>query len=74
MCPRAWKAYIEVEGGRILAGKLGGVWVGAKLGGGSGVTAGGIGGGELGHHELPRGVPGVTDGGDEELGRKGFAP
>ena len=61
-------------GGWILAGKLGGVGIGAKLGGGSGITAGRVGGGELGHHELPRGVPGVTDGGDEELGWKGFAP
>lgn len=53
-----------------MAGKLGG----AKLGGGTSVTAGGIGGGELGHHDVPRGVPGCTDGGDEELRWKGFAP
>lgn len=48
---------------KVLAGKLGSCHV-AKFGGGSRVTAGGIGGGELGHHELPRGVPGCTDGGD----------
>lgn len=55
-----------------LAGELGGG--GAKLGGGSGVAAGWVGGGELGHHEVPGGGPCGADGGDEELGRQGFAP
>lgn len=50
------------------------VGIGAKLGVGSGVTAGWVGGGELGHHEVPCGGPGGTDGGDEELGWEGRAP
>lgn len=44
------------------------------MGGGSVVTAGGVGRGELGHHEEPGGVPGGTDGGDEELRGEGGAP
>lgn len=63
-----------MEGARVLAGKLERVEIGGELGGGSGVTAGGIGGGELGHEEVPGGGPGGTDGGDEELGREGVAP
>lgn len=74
MSPRAGQGHIEVEGARVLAGKLERVEIGGELGGGSGVTAGGIGGGELGHEEVPGGGPGGTDGGDEELGREGVAP
>lgn len=44
------------------------------MGGGSGVIPGGVGGGDLGHHEVPRGGPGGADGGDEELGGEGLAP
>lgn len=70
MGPGAGQAHVEMENAWFLAGKLGG----AKLGGGSDVTAGRIGGGELGHHEVPRGGPGGTDGGDEELGWKRLTP
>lgn len=74
MGPGAREAHVEMEGSGalFLAGKLGGI--GAELGGGSGVDAGGAGGGELGHHEVPRGGPGGADCRDEELGREGFAP
>lgn len=60
MSPWAREAYVEVKGGWALAGKA----ACTESGGGSRVTAGGIGGGELRHHELPRGVPGGADGGD----------
>lgn len=70
MGPRAWKADVEMEIVEALAGDLGG----AKLGGGSRVTAGTIGGGQLGHHELPRGLPGSADGGHEEPRRERWAP
>lgn len=72
MGPGAGQAHVEVEGAWfVLEGNLG---IGAELGGGSGVTAGGVGGGELGHHEVPSGGPGGADGGDEELGWEGGAP
>lgn len=70
MGPRAGEAHVEVKGGRVLEGKVGP----SESGGRSGVTAGGIGRGELGHHELPRGVPCRTDGGDEESRRERWAP
>lgn len=63
MGPGAGKAYVEVEGCWALAGKLG-IIRETEFGGGPSVTAGGIGGGQLGHHEVPRGVPCSTDGGD----------
>lgn len=47
---------------------------GAELGRGARVAAGGIGRGELRHHELPGGGPGETGGGDEEVGWERLAP
>lgn len=49
------------------------VWAGldrgvAELRRGPVVSAGWVGGGELGHHEVPDGGPGGAGGGDEELG------
>lgn len=70
MGPGAREAHVEVEAGLVLEGNL----CGSKPGRGSGVGEGGVGGGELGHHEPPRGVPGCTDGGDEEPRREGSAP
>lgn len=55
-----------------MAGKV--VNFGGKLGSGSGVTANWVRRGKLGHHKKPRGSPGRTDGGDEELGWEGFGP
>lgn len=72
MGPGAGKAHVEMEGFWFLAGKSGGI--GAELRGGSGVVSGWVGRGELGHHEVPGGGPGGTDGGDEELGWEGGAP
>lgn len=72
MGPGTREAHVEVEGGLGLAGDL--IGCGAEFGGGSGVGEGGVGGGELGHHDAPRGIPGCADGGDEEAGREGGAP
>lgn len=74
MSPGAGQGHVEVEVVRVLAGKLEGVEIGGESGAGSGVTAGGIGGCELRHEEVPRGRPGGADGGDEELRREGVAP
>lgn len=57
-----------------VSGVLAGRGIGAKGAAWAGVGAGGVGGGQLAHHEMPRGVPGGADGGDEELGREGLAP
>lgn len=66
MGPGAGQGDVEVEVDWVLVGRSGG---GAKSAGGAGVGARRVGGGKLPHHEMPRGVPGGTDGGDEELGR-----
>lgn len=55
------------------------VWAGldrgvAELGRGTVVSAGWVGWGELGHHEVPDGGPGGAGGGDEELGWEGRTP
>lgn len=73
--PGAGEAHVEVKM-RIVRGWAwaAGDFVGPESGGGPGVTTGGVGGGELGHHEAPRGVPGGADGGDEEIRREGWAP
>lgn len=69
MGPGAGEAHVEVESRR---GSLGS---GPKRGGGSGVGAGGrVGGGQLGHHEVPRGGPEGAGGGHKELRRQGLAP
>lgn len=68
--PGAGEGDVEVEGrGRVrvrVREEVGGGH-GGEGAGGAGVGAGGIGGGELAHHEEPRGGPGGSDGGDEGL-------
>ncbi len=62
--PGASEAHVEVKKKKVKVVVVVGVVGYPEFRSGSRVTAGGIGGGELGHHELPRGVPGCTDGGD----------
>lgn len=71
MGPGAGEANIEVE---VLAGERRVHGGAAELGGGAGVAAAGVGGGELGHHEVPSGGPGGAGGGDEKVGWKGLGP
>lgn len=72
MGPRAGKAHVEVQGRWVSAGIL--RIAEPEFGGGPSVTAGGIGGGQLRHHDLPRRVPCCTDGGDEETRWEGWTP
>lgn len=69
MSPGTGKTHVKVEigGGRILTGE-------AELRGRSSIATGRIGGGELGHHNLPHRVPSHADGGYEKPRREGCAP
>jgi hypothetical protein len=75
--PGAWEANVEVERSasiRVLRKGIIKGWHGRKETTGPGIGAGGAGGSQLAHHEMPRCGPSGAYGGDEGLRRERASP